>query len=306
MSIRVVATLLGLLAAFLLALAAFLQQRAARATTRREGSALAAVTALMTALVRQPVWLAGWAVNLLGFFVQALALHVGSVASVQPLLATQLLFALPMSSLERKRWPRARDWVSGAAISAGLVLLLGVVRVGDLDAAASRPRVLLAAAAAVVVIAVAVPLARNGTATAVLLVTATCSGLCFAMTAVFIKLTASDLVDHGVAYTARDWVGYALACSTLLGLVLEQMAFANGPLPWAVATKECVNPLAAYALGVLAFPVAFPTDAGTLATVCAAGLLIVVGAVGLGTSRSAHEWLARPNRQQGEHPVAKA
>ncbi|HEX5087651.1 MAG TPA: DMT family transporter [Nocardioides sp.] len=303
MSTQGVATVLGVLASFLLALAAFLQQRAARTTTRRGRSLLGSLARLMGSLVRHPTWLMGWLVNLVGFFVQALALHLGSVASVQPLLATQLLFALPMASLERRRWPRPRDWVSAALICAGLVLLLGVVQVTDLDGAASRARVVLAVVAVVAVIVVAIPLAaRLGSPKAVLLVAGSCSGLCFAMTAVFIKLTATDLVDHGVGYTARDWVGYALAASTLVGLVLEQVAFANGPLPWAVATKEAVNPLASYAIGVLAFPVVFPTDPGTLAAVSGAGLLIVLGAWGLGGSTSVRDWLVR---EEDRHEYAK-
>jgi drug/metabolite transporter (DMT)-like permease len=302
-SVRLAATLLGLLASFFLALAAFLQQRAARTTHRAEGGMLARVTRLMSTLVHHPTWLLGWGVNLAGFLVQALALHLGSVATVQPLLATQLLFALPMSSLERRRWPRARDWVSGALITAGLVLLLAVVRVHDFDVAASRSRVLIAVAAWLGVIALSVPItARLGTPRAVLLVTAACSGLCFAMTAVFIKLTVTDLADHGVAYTARDWVGYALAGSTALGLVLEQVAFANGPLPWAVAAKESVNPLAAYAVGVLAFPVGFPTGPVALLTVAAAALLVLLGAVGLGSSHSVHDWLVREEDQQPAGP----
>jgi hypothetical protein len=126
---------------------------------------------------------------------------------------------------------------------------------------------------------------------------ASCAGLCFAMTAVFIKLTSDDLVNHGVAYTARDWVGYALACSTLMGLVLGQGAFANGPLPWAVATKETANPIASYTIGVLAFPVSLPTGAGHLAGLAGAGALVVIGAVFLAHSPSAEVWLRRSNSQ---------
>jgi hypothetical protein len=295
---RLAATLFGLLASFLFALAAYYQQRAARETEREGHTVLGGAYALMSKLVRSPVWLVGWLVNLGGFGAQAVALHVGSVATVQPLLATQLMFALPMSSLERRRWPRVRDWAWGGAICAGLVLLLVVVHVRDLDAEANRGRVILAAVCAVAAIVVLVPMSSRMGANAMIVVTSACAGLCFAMTAVFIKLTAEDLVSHGVAYTARDWVGYALACSTLLGLVLEQAAFANGPLPWAVATKESVNPIASYPVGVLAFPVALPTDAGSLAGIAGAGALLILGAIGLAASPSADLWLRREADQE--------
>jgi hypothetical protein len=123
------------------------------------------------------------------------------------------------------------------------------------------------------------------------------------MTAVFLKLTGDDLVNHGIAYTARDWVGYALACSTVMGLVLGQGAFANGPLPWAVATRETANPVASYAIGVLAFPVAFPSGVGALVGLGCSGALVAIGAVALAHSPSADIWLRR-SEDQGARAVS--
>ena len=50
-------------------------------------------------LVRNPLWLAGWAALAGGFVFQALALHVGQVSVVQPLLVTELVFALALRRL---------------------------------------------------------------------------------------------------------------------------------------------------------------------------------------------------------------
>lgn len=299
MSTAVGATLLGLLAAFLFAGAAYYQQRAARETSREGHGVVEGAYALMRKLVRDPVWLKGWLVNLAGFGAQAAALHLGSVAEVQPLLATQLLFAMPMASLERRRWPRWRDWGSGLSICLGLVVLLVLVHAVPTGADVDRSKIVLAALSALAAIVVLVPIASRLGADVMVLVSAGCAGICFAMTAVFIKLTSDDLLHHGIASTATDWVGYALAVSTALGLVLEQAAFANGPLPWAVATKESVNPIASYAVGVLAFPIALPTDAGTVAGLVVAGLLLVAGAVGLAHSPSADLWIRREEDQTG-------
>jgi hypothetical protein len=303
MSKQVLAVVLGLTVSFLFALSAFIQQRAARQTHRPEGHGAArGAVGLMRQLVASRVWLLGWVVNLAGFGTQALALHVGSVATVQPLLATQLLFALPMSSLERRKWPRVRDWIAALSISAGLVVLLVVVNAKPLAGEPNRDRIVLAALCALAAIAVLVPISVRLGPNVVVLVGGACAGLCFAMTAVFIKLTTDDLVNHGVAYTARDWVGYALAGSTLLGLVLGQGAFANGPLPWAVATKETMNPIASYTIGVLAFPIALPTNSQTLVGIAAAGVLLVIGAIGLAESPSAEQWLRRPEDQADRTP----
>jgi drug/metabolite transporter (DMT)-like permease len=290
----VLVTVLGLAAAFMFALAAFFQQRVARATEPRGHSVITAAWALMSTLLRNRKWLIAWGVNMAGFATQAVALHLGSVAVVQPLLAAQLIFVVVFSSLERRRWPAVQDIGSSLAICSGLVVILVVVRPSLLEGMADRARVVLACLAAVALIVVGVPIAARMSQTVLSLVTAAFAGVCFAMTGVFLKMTTTDLVEHGIAYTAKDWVGYALAASTLLGLVLGQAAFANGPLPWAATTKDTVNPLASYAIGVLAFPVSVPTDPASLAWTAVAGALLVAGALGLAFSPSAHLWLRRP------------
>lgn len=293
MSGKFPAILLGLLAAFLFALAAYYQQRAARATERHGGSGLSRITMLMSRLLRSRTWLLGWAVNIAGFGAQAVALHVGTIATVQPLLATQLLFALPMSSLELSKWPRRMDWLSALAICGGLVLLLVVVGATPLSGAPNRGRIFFAIGCALVAIAIAFMIAARVRHSVANVLLAGSAGVCFSMTAVFIKLTGDDLVHHGVGYTATDWPGYALACSTLLGLVLEQGAFANGPLPWAIATKDSVNPIASYAIGVLAFPTSLPGDTRHLIGLAGAGILLIAGAIGLAHSPSSGLWLQR-------------
>ena len=122
---------LALLAAFLFAGSDSLQQHAAHDTdyapevgpgSRRRGrpAIVPALITLVRGLVHRPLWVAGWLINLVSFLVQATALHFGSVALVQPILVTQLLFTLPIASAWCRRWPQARDWLSGLAISAGL------------------------------------------------------------------------------------------------------------------------------------------------------------------------------------------
>jgi hypothetical protein len=290
-STAVLVFLLALLAAFLFALAAFLQQRAARRTETGGRSIVGGAAGLMVRLVRDRAWLRGWLVNLAGFATQAVALQVGSVAAVQPVMSTQLLFALPMSSLERRMWPRLRDWASAVAICGGLVVLLLVDGAAPLAGRPDRPRVLLATLSAVVLVVALVIIAGRVRRQASSVLVASAAGLCFAMSAVFMKLTADDLIGHGVGFTARDWPGYALASSTLLGLVLEQSAFATGALPWSVATMNAVNPVASYAAGMLAFDVPVPGDAASLAGISAAGLLVVAGVLGLAHSPSASLWL---------------
>ena len=95
-------TALALAAAFLFALSAFLQQRAARMIIGADTASLrdaSGVKRLLGRLVRNRSWLTGWLTNLGGVGTQAAALKVGSVAAVQPMMAAQLLFV--------RHWRRA-------------------------------------------------------------------------------------------------------------------------------------------------------------------------------------------------------
>jgi hypothetical protein len=164
------------------------------------------------------------------------------------------------------------------------VVFLTVRGVVPTDTEADRTRLIWAclAAAAGVAALVVFCVRVSGRMRAALLAVA--AGLCFAVSAAMIKLTTIDLLHRGVAATAKDWPGYALAAATLVGLLLEQGAFAGGSLPSAVAAMSITNPVASYAIGVFAFGVAFPHGAPELAALAGAGALISIGAVGLAHS----------------------
>jgi drug/metabolite transporter (DMT)-like permease len=306
-----VVVVLGLSAAFLFAASASLQQHAARIVVSapgrdHSGLPVGAITRALPLLlfvkklVRTPVWFYGWLTNLLGFLVQGTALHLGSVALVQPLLATQLLFTLPLGSVWNRCWPLKRDWLAGIAVVAGIAVFLAVRGTAPLTGNPDRPKVLLAGFSAVILVGLLVAFASGRRPAVHATLVAVAAGLCFAMSAVLMKLTAQALVERGVAATAADWPGYALAASTLTGLLLGQEAFASGSLAAAVCAMTITNPLASYALGVLAFHVEPPTGRGQLAAVAGAGLLLVLGTVGLAHSPTVQREIA-PDAEHQEH-----
>jgi drug/metabolite transporter (DMT)-like permease len=290
------AVALGLLAAFLFATAASLQQRGARTSMAAGGgtagsngssdrpTALLPVLGVARRLVHNKIWLAGWVTNLLGFFTQAAALHLGTLSVVQPVLVTQLLFSLGWAAVKTRQRPRLLDWVAGATICAGITLFV-VERTQNVSPGEpDRARVLIAAglAAAVVLALVKGAAGRRPSLHAGMLSVA--AGICFAMSAVLIKLTSDSLLHRGVGATATDWVGYSLAVSTAVGLLIEQEAFASGSLPTAIAGMSITNPIASYVIGVLAFHEALPSGPGVLAAFAGAGVMLFVGTVGLAHS----------------------
>lgn len=291
---------LAVVAAFGFAWSAFLQQRASTHLSGHPGERLArqglpGALALLRRLVRSPAWFVGWVVNLLAFFVQAAALHFGSVAAVQPMMTTQVLFTIMLSSWSARRRPTLLDLLAGSAICGGVALLMLVDGAAPLTGHADRARVLLVTLIAIAAVAVLVAASRFRPSPALAALLLACaSGVCFAMTAMFMKLTGDDLLGPGIAATARDWVGYALAGSTGIGLALGQLSHAAGPLPWSVSAMNIVNPLASYAGGVIAFHAPLPTSPGALAGLAGAGALLVLGVVGLVHSPSINAWSPTP------------
>lgn len=288
--------LLGAVAAFGFAWSAFLQQQASTHLAGQPGAALSrkglpGAVRLLGRLVHSPAWFVGWTVNLLAFLVQAAALHLGSVAAVQPLMTTQVLFTIGLSSWTARRWPTALDWLAGSAICGGVALLMVVDGAAPMNGEADRPRVFLVTVAAIGAVAILVAASRFRPSPALAALLLACAaGVCFAMTAMFMKLTTDDLIDRGVAATARDWVGYALAISTSVGLALGQLSHAAGPLPWSMSAMNIVNPVVSYISGMVAFGASLPTSPGALAGIAGAAALLILGVIGLVHSPSIGAW----------------
>lgn len=269
---------LSLVAALLNARAAFMQQQGIQAVLGAGGADAFGIARRLRSFVRVSRWRRGWGVDLVGYGCQAGALYLGSVAVVQPLLTTQLLFTLFIVSWQRRTLPRASAWWGGAAICAGLALLM-LVQGDALSGPAERGKVLLAggiAAAAVIVLVLLSRWVRRGA-----MLSAVAAGLCTAMSAVFTKLTTDDLATIGVAGTARDWPGYLLLVSTVAGFLTIQAGFASGPLTWAVAAGLITDPVTSYLVGVLAFDVSLPTHPGSIAAIVASLLLLAGGIAAL-------------------------
>jgi len=289
---RMLSLILGLLAAILFAASAALQQHAARVAVHavpdppEKTGITVALPVLRTArrLVRDRVWLLGTASNVCGSLVQAAALYFGSVAVVQVLLVTQLVFTLWLSALWDHRRPGLRELGSALAISGGVAIFLSVPGTAPEAGAVDRWRVLIATACAGAFVGLLVLIAAGRRRAVRAVPIAVGAGVFFAISAALLKITTDDLLQRGVAATAVDWPGYLLAAANASGFVLEQDAFATGSLPSAVTAMTITNPLASYFVGVLAFHAHFPRSPGGLAALTGAAALVALGVTGLAQS----------------------
>ncbi|MDX6244748.1 MAG: hypothetical protein QOE76_2471 [Frankiales bacterium] len=279
---------LALLAALLYAFSDFFEQRAASLDAQTVKSlpavpddrprlvrGLYSVARTMRRLVHDRRWFAGWAIGTVALFVQAAALHLGSVAVVQTLQVTTLLFAIPLSTVyggARAGW---RDYAGGLLVCAGLVAVIAV-RGGARETDSERPSVLLFLLVALVVAALVLVAIRSPGPVRVTAL-ATAAGVAFGSSAALVKLTTNDLTDIGVGGTARDWPGYALAIATGTGLVIQQLAFASGRLAAATTAMIVANPLVGYVIAVLGFGEHLPSASPRLLGIAMGGACAIVG-----------------------------
>ena len=279
----VAVTALALTASLLFALSAFLQQRAARAVVGSDTASLREVSGvhhLFGRLLRSPTWLIGWMTNLAGVGTQAAALKVGSVTSVQPLMAAQLLFVQSLTSGGQRRWPSTRDRLSALAVCGGLVLLF-TVEASPLHGQPHRHRILLATLGVFSLVAILRQLSRHVFPRLAGVLVGVAAGLCHALNAVFLKLAVEDLYHGGPGVMLSSWPVYALSATAVCGMVLVQIAFASGPLPPAVAAMSVTNPVVSFALGIYAFDAPAPHNPAVIAAIAVSGLLVGTGIVGL-------------------------
>ncbi|SNQ51018.1 conserved membrane hypothetical protein [Frankia canadensis] len=273
---------LALLASFLLASSAALQQRAAarsRFAERDDHHVAVPGPGHLLDLAREPLWLLGWLVNAAGFVLQALALHAGSLAEVQPLMVTQLVFALPLG-LVRTRLRMARAaWCAVLAICAGLALLLSVQARLPAQAPLNEHRLPLAVAVIVVLAALLVGSSFGRRPPVRAAQFGTAAGLFVALSALLLKQTTDVTLANGFHATVAQWFPYALCGVTLTSLCLGQMAYAVGPLAAVVTAMTITNPTAAYLLGVLVFGVPWPSDPGGALGLAVAATLVVGGVI---------------------------
>jgi drug/metabolite transporter (DMT)-like permease len=283
------AVLLALCAGLLFAIAAGLQRAAACATLAatarppRRVTSFLPITGALARLVRNRLWLIGWGVNAVGFLIQAIALHRGSVALVQPVLVTQLLFTIPVAVVGTGRRPAGADWIAGLSVCLGIIVFVdvwGTAAVRRGPSGGILVAVLAAWAGALILVAVAsrVRAARR------VLFTSAAAGLCFASSAVLMKVTIDPLVRDGLGVALSHYPVYLLFISTTLGLVIGQDALASGSLPTAVAGMAITNPLASAAIGVFAFGERVPFHVSTMVGLATALILLTGGVLALAQS----------------------
>lgn len=238
---------LALVAAFFFALGLVLQEKAASA---QPASAVGA--GFLVRLVRNPVWLLGGASQMLGFVAQAIALGIGRMVIVQPLLVATIVFALPIARVATKREVRGLEWIGALIVSGGLAALLVVSQTdeGTDDAAFGLWTVVGGVCIGIALLLFVLARGRGPALRAGLLGVA--AGILFGLAAALTKATVSRF-DQGLWEVVWDWHVYAMIALSVGAVWLQQAALQTGALSAAVAATMAFDPLSSIPLGIIIF-----------------------------------------------------
>ncbi len=236
---------------------------------------------LVRYLVRSPLWLLGW-VALIGAFVfQALALHVGDLSVVQPLLVVELVFALALRRLWLRQPTAKAAWGSAVLTCVGLGVFIAMAEPqggGTTPTSAHWVVAVVAcggAAVALSLLAAAGPPVRRAA------LYGTASAAVWALEATFIKAATDTITGFGLWGAFEHWPLYAMAVGGAVGTVLQQAALHVGPLSVSQPLMVIVDPMVSVWLGVWLFREHFATDAATLAVATLAFAAMAAGVIAL-------------------------
>src|SRR3954454_12618507 len=239
------AATLALIAAFLFALAATLQQKGALNLPE-----VSLNPRTLVALAGQTMWLLGTVALLTGYVFQAAALDRGRLSIIQPLLVTTVIFALPLGYFLTRQHVGMREVIGAVVIIVGLALFAYFGDPASGKENAPGGQWLVASLVIAVLCALAVSMGNRGGLATRAAGYGAAAGMLFGLSAALTKPTL-DWLHESVGTMLSHWEPYALAIAGVLGFVLQQVSLGTGRLAPSVATVSVANPVVSVLLGAL-------------------------------------------------------
>ncbi|ADD41859.1 DMT family transporter [Stackebrandtia nassauensis] len=260
--------------AWCIAIGAAAQERPA---TTAPGGEVARAASLLR-LLRDPRWLAGGALTIVGVAAHLVALSAAPVTLVQPLGVSGLLVAVWLAARWRGRYLSGVELLGIVAVTLGLAGLVGTLPHGattptHLPAAFLAGLACFAVAAAIVIPRLA---ARLSPRTRALLLAAT-AGACFGFGSALARVVAATVsADVSVLWGPTTLI--ALALFALGGLQLQN-AYRTGHFGLAYATLLIADPLIAAAIGLAVLGESLPTTVTAQVIALASAVVTVIGVI---------------------------
>jgi drug/metabolite transporter (DMT)-like permease len=261
---------LALAASVCFAVAAVTQQRAAV----RLPSQRAFEPAVLLRLMRRPAWLAGLAAVIVGFVLQAVALGLGRLVVIEPVLATSLLFALALAAQRDRRRLRRAEWAATLAVVAGLAVFLVVGQPAGGQRTAGSAALGLAAVTAAVLVGACTALAGRFPGPRRALLFGIGGGVAAGVTDALVKSVAVVAAGH-VLSLAADVRFYLLIIVGLLTFTIQQNGYRAAGLAAFLPAFAVMEPVCGALLGLMIYHERLSGRPGQIATelvACAAAM----------------------------------
>lgn len=241
-----IAAVLALCAAICIAIGDVLQHRSTKTVPAGDSGHLD----LFVQLLKNPQWWLGSIVAAGGFAFQAAALDFGSVILVQTLIATSLLFALPLNArVAGTRIARSQfGWAVLLAASVAVIVAVGNPTEGLSRGSAGTWAWVAAVMGPILAVLALAARRTSGPVSAVLL--AVVSGSLWGLFAVLTKGVVDRLGD-GLWELLKTPELYAWAVVALLATMLQQSSFRAGSLSASLPGGAVSEPLVGSLLGIL-------------------------------------------------------
>lgn len=201
-------------------------------------------------LLRNKFWLIGVGLFSLGFWLHMVALALGSVAVVQPLIVTELIFIPPLSALISKTKVSALEWVAILAVAGGLAGFLIVANPSAGTSTPSSEQWVGVIVGSVAVVGVLTVIGSRFTSTARAATLGVAAGLVNALMAITAK---GALADPSPAALVANPLTYVTVVAAFATFASTAYAFRSGPITVSSPSIIAANPFAATLVSIWLF-----------------------------------------------------
>ena len=205
-------------------------------------------------VVRKPAWLLGSVVGAVALSLHALALKLGAIALVQPLMLTGVVLAVLVRAGLDRRLPERAEVGAVMVISVALAVFLVVANPHPSQAAPDQGLAAVmvvagvAAAGLVTVAARGVP--SPGGRAALLGIAA---GILFGLTGGLLKLIGASIDGQHVVSGLLGWPLLAMVAAGVFAIAINQRAYQIAPLAKSMPVLNVVDVLVAVLFGFVVF-----------------------------------------------------
>ncbi len=234
---------------------------------------------ILTDLLRKPRWLIGIACMISGYLLAAWSIGHLELTLVEPLLATNLLFALILAV------PLSKQAVHWTEVSGALILCVGVALLSlsrstkpiglSFGSFSHWPAAAIIAGIAFVSVQIGLRTRSHARAT----LTGLAAGLVYGIQDALTRQTLEILQGHPITVLLSTWPPYCLLAAGIVGLWLMQNAFSAGPLHASLPAIAAGEPVAGIALGIVVFGDRIQISPGQLAIEAGGIAALIVGVV---------------------------